>query len=101
MRIFGIPLASLTLRNQMDVKDKKLQGLSLESQIKKLGLQMIQDGDGNITVGIRPLYPWNVTTELKDMETQGKAKKYIAKRLGVLVEEPYDDLKQMPEYFDI
>lgn len=101
MRIFGIPLDSVTLKDQLDIKDKKLQGLSLEKQIQKVGLDFVQDENGKFTVGIRPLYPWNVTTELEDMQTQGKAKKYIAKRLGNLVEEKYDDLKQMADYYDI
>lgn len=101
MRVFGIPLDSLTLKNPLDIKDKKLQGLSLENQIRKLGLECVQDKDGKMTVGIRPLYPWSVSTELDDLKTQGKAKKYIAKKLQALVEEEYDDLKQMPTYFDI
>ncbi len=101
MRIFGIPLDSLNLRDQLDIKDKKLQGLSLESQIKKIGLECVQDKEGKMTVGIRPLYPWSVSTELDDLRTQGKAKKYIAKKLAPLVKDDYDDVKQMPEYFDI
>ena len=101
MRIFGIPLESLELRDQLDIKDKKLQGLSLESQIKKVGLECVQDKEGNMTIGIRPLYPWSVSTELDDLRTQGKAKKYIAKKLTPLVKNDYDDLKQLPEYFDI
>lgn len=101
MRIFGIPLESLELRDQLDIKDKKLQGLSLESQLKKIGLECVQDKEGKMTIGIRPLYPWSVSTELDDLRTQGKAKKYIAKKLTPLVKNDYDDLKQLPEYFDI
>ena len=101
MRIFGIPLDSVTMTDPLQLKDKKLQGLSLEQQLKKLELEYVQDKEGKITVGIRPLYPWKVTMQLKDMDTKGKAKKFVAKRLERIVDEDYDTLKQMAEYYDV
>lgn len=96
MKIYGIARSYITLKDDADYAqpDVELRGFRFEDKAKKMGLAVVKDEEtGEEYVGIAPMYPWDNTQHIDDIDTVGKAKRFIARQLMRIASNELDDLK--------
>ncbi len=103
MRIYGIARSNITLKNDADYAqpDIGLRGLRFDDKVKKMGLSIATDDEtGEEYIGIVPMYPWDNTQNIDDIDTVGKAKRFIARQLMRIASNELDDLKTHIGFID-
>lgn len=103
MKIYGIARSNITLKDDADFAqlDAELRGLRFEDKIRKMGLSIAKDeATGEEFVGIVPMYPWDNATHIDDIDTVGKAKRFIARQLMRIASDELDDLKSHIEFVE-
>lgn len=103
MRIYGIARSKITLKDDADYAqpDVELRGLRFEDKVKKMGLSTATDDEsGEEYVGIIPMYPWDNAQHIDDIDTVGKAKRFIARQLMRIASNELDDIKSHIGFVD-
>ena len=102
MKIYGVPVAKLTFKDDADYdeREKELRGMHLEDKIKALGLYIAEDESGEKYIGIIPMYPWDNSKNIAELTTVGKAKRFIGRQLARIVEEDLDTIKSNMGYHE-
>ncbi|MBQ1511151.1 MAG: hypothetical protein II178_09405 [Selenomonadaceae bacterium] len=96
MKIYGIARSHINLKDDADYAqpDVELRGLRFEDKVRKMGLFVATDeSTGEEYVGIIPMYPWDNAQHIDDIDTVGKAKRFIGRQLMRIATNELDDLK--------
>jgi len=96
MKIYGIARSKIILKDDADYAqpDVELRGLRFEDKVRKMGLYVAtDDATGEEYVGIIPMYPWDNAPNIDDIDTVGKAKRFIGRQLMRIASNDLDDLK--------
>ena len=102
MRIYGIAKQKLNFRKDSELSpmDELLRGRPLEEQVEELDLYLVTDKHDNQYIGIVPLFPWE-NARAHELDTLGKAKRFIARRLMRIVTNELDDIKSNISMMDV
>ena len=102
MKIYGVPMDKLTFKDDVDYseKEKHLRGMHFEDKIKALGLAMAKNDEGEVFIGICPMYPWDNTKFIADITTVGKAKRFIGRHLTRIANEDLDTIKSYINFYE-
>lgn len=96
MKIYGIARSNMTLKEDADYAqlDAELRGLRFDEKARRMGLSVVVDEKtGEEYVGIAPIYPWDNAQHIAEIDTVGKAKRFIARQLMRITSNELDDLK--------